>query len=85
MAFLSRRYGLGLKDVEQQGLLLAGGPSSQLFGLGLLRFPNSATRRPPAAAPSGFGIGALRDWFSDAGIYIGRPAPGFPSPYSLAE
>jgi hypothetical protein len=71
MAFVSRRYGFGWKDLEQRGLLLASGPSSGLLELGLIGFPNSAGKRPPAVetAPPG-----LRDWFADAGILICRPA-----------
>jgi hypothetical protein len=70
MAFLSRRFGWGLAEIEHEGLLLAGGPSSNLFDLGLFGFANSATARPPAeqAAPAAF-----RDWFSDAGILVCRP------------
>ena len=71
MAFVSRRYGFGWKDLEQRGLLLAPGPSSGLLELGLIGFPNSASKRPAAAEPSPQG---LRDWFSDAGILICRPA-----------
>ncbi len=74
MAFLSRRYGWGMKDVEAKGLGLAGGRSRGLFTLGLFGFPNSATQMP-AAAPEA-GPPALRDNFTDAGILVCRPAPG---------
>ena len=74
MAFLSRRFGWGLKGDEQRGLLTASGPSGSLFELGLYAFPNSASARPAAdeaASPP------QRDWFPDAGILICRPAaPG---------
>ena len=76
MAFLSRRFRMRLIEVEREGLLLAGGPSSSLFGLGVYGFANSATNRmgvdvaPPPTPP------ALRDWFRDAGILICRPASG---------
>jgi hypothetical protein len=72
-AFLSRRFGWGLGDVESRGLLLAVGPSSGLFELGIYGFANSATAQPPAtsAAPV-----PIRDWFPDAGILIGRPGAG---------
>jgi len=70
-AFLSRRYGWGLKNEERRGLLAASGPSESLFELGLYAFPNSASARPgadQAASPP------PRDWFADAGILICRPA-----------
>lgn len=71
MAFLSRRFGWGLKDDEQRGLLTASGPSGSLFELGLYAFPNSAAARPAADATAPL---PGRDWFSDAGILICRPA-----------
>lgn len=70
-AFVSRRFGFGWKDAEARGLLLASGPSRDLFALGLLAFPNSASRRPPAAASP---KRELRTWFADAGILICRPS-----------
>ncbi len=74
MAFLSRRYRLGLVDFERDGLLLAGGPSSRLFALGLFGFENSASKIPAATAATP--AQTLRDWFSEAGVLICRPAPG---------
>ena len=74
MAFLSRRFGLGLRDVEKEGLLLAGGPSSSLFTLGVHGFASSASKMPAAEGPAP--ERPLRDWFPDAGILICRPAPG---------
>ena len=72
MAFLSRRYGWGMRDVEAKGL----GPAvySSGFTLGVFGFPNSATATGEAtvAATSP----PRRDWFSDAGVLICRPAPG---------
>jgi len=70
-AMVSRRFGFGWKDVEARGLLLASGPSRDLFAVGLLAFPNSASRRPPAAASP---QREVRTWFADAGILICRPA-----------
>lgn len=70
-AFVSRRFGFGWQDDEQRGLLLAGGITNELFRFGLLGQPNSASERPAAAKAPGL---ALRDWFSDAGILISRPA-----------
>jgi hypothetical protein len=63
-----------MKDVEESGLLLAS-RSSYPFELGIYGFANSATRTAEpkeTAAPAP----ALRDWFSDAGILICRPASG---------
>ncbi len=73
MAFLSRRFRLGLNRFEQEGLLLNIGPSSSLFHLGLHGFSNSATETP--AAKPRMPAHPLRDWFSNAGILICRPAP----------
>ncbi|HUT91680.1 MAG TPA: heparinase II/III family protein [Thermoguttaceae bacterium] len=73
-AFLSRRFGWGLEEIEQRGLLLAGGPSSSLFELGIYGFENSASR--VAAAEPSAPDQPLRDWFPDAGILICRPRPG---------
>ena len=69
MAFLSRRYGLGLAETERRGLLLASG-SRYLPQLGLYGFENSATLTPAVSLPPPH---RLRDWFSDAGILICRP------------
>ncbi len=73
MAFLSRRFGWGLEDYERQALLLAGGPSSSLFTMGVYGFPNSAAKRPAAARAAET---PLRVWFAEAGILICGPAPG---------
>jgi hypothetical protein len=72
-AFVSRRYGLGWQDDERRGLLLAGGASDELFRFGVLRVPNSASAKPAVSQAPTY---ALRDWFSDAGILICRPASG---------
>ena len=72
MAYVSRRFGMGLTDVERQGLLLTPGPSSSLFELGLMTFANSASERP--ATKPGESVAQLRDWFDEAGILICRPA-----------
>jgi hypothetical protein len=72
-AFVSRRYGLGWQDDERRGLLLAGGASDELFRFGVLRVPNSASVKSALSQAPAY---ALRDWFSDAGILICRPASG---------
>jgi len=69
-AFLSRRFGWGLKEVEDAGLLLGGGPSGSVVATGVYCFPNAASKRPTAKVVAA----APRDWFSDAGILICRPA-----------
>ncbi|MBN1345776.1 MAG: heparinase II/III family protein [Phycisphaerae bacterium] len=74
MAFLSRRFGMGLRDVEAEGLLLAAGPTFSLPDLGLFGLANSATRRP--ASDSSWAGLPLRDWFPVAGLLICRPASG---------
>jgi hypothetical protein len=71
MAFLSRRYGWGMREVERKGFGLAT-CSTGLCEMGVFGFPNSATATPEAktaATPA-----PLRDWFSDAGVLICRPA-----------
>lgn len=80
-AFLSRRLGLGLGDVEKRGLLLADGVPTSLFELGVLGFPNSATAKPAAvqAPPQ-----PLRDWFAEAGILICRPGSENPKGMGVA-
>ena len=70
MAFLSRRFSLGMNDVEAKGIGLSSGRSSSLFTFGLHAFDNSAT----AVSPAGDAVDRkLRNWFSDAGILICRP------------
>ncbi len=70
-AFVSRRFGFGWSDAEQRGLLLASGPSRDVFAVGLLAFSNSASQRRPALAQK---KPELRNWFADAGILICRAA-----------
>ena len=69
MYFINRVLGLGL---ERYNELSAGRIPRALSEAMLLVFPNAASQTEPAAASAGPG---LRDWFSDAGILIGRPAP----------
>ncbi len=69
MAYLSRRYALGMTEVERRGLGLAGGIPSSLVGLGVYGFPNAASNRSPAEPTPP----ALRDYFTEAGILIVRP------------
>jgi len=70
MAFLSRRFQLGMTSVEAAGIGLEASSSSNLFSLALYGFDNSAT----AVSPAEDGIGReLRNWFPEAGILICRP------------
>jgi len=71
MAFLSRRYGLGLAGIEKQHLLLGVGEPRSLYQFGVFGFPNSASKRPPAKQEAD--DLPPRDWFADAGILICRP------------
>ena len=70
MAFLSRRFHVGLRDTEDRWLGSRGGPSG-LFEMGLYVFPNAATKIAAAEEETP----SLRDWFSDAGILVCRPRP----------
>jgi hypothetical protein len=72
MAFLSRRYGFGLEEVERKGLFHAAGPSSQLFSMGLFAFNDPTMKVIPPKENAA--THPLRDWFPDAGILICRPA-----------
>jgi hypothetical protein len=82
MAYLSRRFGWGLKDVEEDSLLLAGGPTNSLFEFGLYRFPNSASKKPPMKSAAD--RRPLRDWFEEAGILIARPPADQPRGLGVA-
>ncbi len=82
MAFLSRRFSLGLEEIERSGLLAGGGSRKALFGVGLLAFENSASRTPPA--PQSATAQPPRDWFAEAGILICRPAGDNPRGLAVA-
>ncbi|MFQ5809119.1 MAG: hypothetical protein ACE5JM_05825, partial [Armatimonadota bacterium] len=71
MYFVSRRLGLGLRKWEERNVA---SPSGRLYECMMYSFPNSASQTP-VAETAGAGPG-LRDWFEQAGIMIGRPAPG---------
>ncbi|NOX55764.1 MAG: heparinase [Planctomycetes bacterium] len=81
MGWLSRRLGLGLREVEKRGLALDWKRSYPLFAVGLMGFPNSASRHPSAA--SGADRHALRDWFPVAGVLICRLSAG-KTPFGVA-
>ena len=73
MVYVSRRFQLGLADAEQEGLALAARPGSSLVTFGVLRDASELRDSQPAVAADQ-PAQPLRDWFSDAGILISRPA-----------
>jgi hypothetical protein len=70
MGYLSRRYDLGLRESEAVSPREALG---SLFEALIYWLPNSVSQRPSAPAPP---APELRGWFDQAGILVGRPAPG---------
>ena len=73
-AFLSRRYGWGMKEIEDRTLLLASAPYSGLTEMAVFGFPNAASRK--ASVEVAFAPAPLRAWFFEAGILVCRPAAG---------
>ena len=71
MAHVSRRLGLGWTELERQARASVGRRSSHLPDLALLAWPalQAASTGTAEHSPR-----SLRDWFSDAGILICRPA-----------
>ena len=79
MYFISRRFGLGLRDWQQYNPVSASG---SLYQSMMYSFPNSASRKPPAQnASQGPGI---RSWFEEAGILICRPSANSGSQFAVA-
>jgi len=70
MYCLNRRFGLGLAEYQAVDLadFQKSLPEAMIFA-----FPQDEVVAAPAAGPKG---PALRDWFADAGILVGRPAAG---------
>jgi len=69
MYFVNRRFGLGLADYATLDLKTClGSVSEAMIGC----FPNAVSDKPPAAARGP----ALRHWFEQAGVLVGRPAAG---------
>lgn len=82
MAYLSRRYQLGLLELERQYVGPGAGFSSFLPEVAVFAMPNSLQERPTTAeAPRRH---ELRDWFPDAGILIARPADLSPDKLAVA-
>jgi hypothetical protein len=80
-AYLSRRFDLGLKELENRYLGVGAGPDSFLPDVAIYAMPNSLTNRPASATVRQHEI---RDWFSDAGILICRPADLSPDKLAVA-
>jgi len=80
-AYLSRRFDLGLKDLEDRYVGIGAGPSSFLPDVAIFAMPNSLTDRPKGTTVRRHEI---RDWFSDAGILICRPADLSPDKMAVA-
>ena len=79
MYFISRRFGLGLRNWEQIDPVSAG---SSLYQSMMYSFPNSATRTLRAQnASQGPGV---RSWFEKAGVLICRPARSSASSLAVA-
>ncbi|MBN1910347.1 MAG: heparinase II/III family protein [Pirellulales bacterium] len=72
MRYVDRRYGFGW--TQDRGPLDGLSSVASLADFGLLAFPNSVTPRPEPIEPPA--TQPRRDWFPDAGVLIGRPAPG---------
>ena len=70
MYFVNRRFGLGLSEYDALDPKVYLSPLAEAM---IYLFPNAASDMKPAAAARGT---ALRDWFQEAGILIGRPAAG---------
>lgn len=77
---MNNYFGFGWKETERPGGGLASG-ASDLFQLGLLAFPAA---RPGGSAKGNAAARPLRDWFSDAGILICRPASSSPGVLAAA-
>lgn len=71
-AYLSRRLGFGLTELEDRYLGPKTGPSSSLSGLAVYAMPDAGG--PPSAKPDRLER-TLRDWFPNAGVLIARPSP----------
>ena len=79
MYFISRRFGLGLRNWERIDPVSVG---SSLYQSIMYSFPNSASRSLPAqSASEGPGI---RSWFENAGILICRPVRNSASSLAVA-
>jgi hypothetical protein len=70
MGFLSRRFGLGWKEIEKESLKADILLKVRLFKFGIIGMQNASADVGAAGLDS---TQPLRDWFSDAGILICRP------------
>ncbi|NMC20763.1 MAG: heparinase, partial [Thermogutta sp.] len=80
-AYLSRRLGFGLADMEERYLGPKAGPSGTLAGLSVYAMPDAGG--PPAAKADRLER-TLRDWFPDAGVLVARPSPDRPDDLAVA-
>jgi len=70
-AYLSRRLGFGLTELEDRYLGPKAGPSGSLAGLSVYGMPDAGG--PPSAKADRLER-TLRDWFPDAGVLVARPS-----------
>ncbi|MBN2138870.1 MAG: heparinase II/III family protein [Sedimentisphaerales bacterium] len=79
MYFVSRRFGLGLKDWEEND---PAGPGGTLYDSMMYSFANSASRaKPVGSGPAGLPI---RSWFDKAGVLLCRPGAASQSQFAVA-
>jgi hypothetical protein len=78
--YVNRRFGMGLKDFDTIRLR---GTLGNIFDAAIYNFqsPDFAAPIPGRIDP---GQNGIRSWFPDAGILIGRPAPGSASQFGVA-
>lgn len=81
MAYLSRRLGFGLTDLEEQYLGPQAGPSTSLAALSVYAMPDAGG---PRAGKADRLERTTRDWFPDAGVLIARPLPDLPDDLAVA-
>lgn len=79
MFYVNRRFGLGLAEYEELNLRWTLGSLGEAMMFALPQLPLPVV--PPAASAAGPG---LRTWFEQAGVLIGRPAPGSPCRLGVA-
>lgn len=82
MAYLSRRLGLGLIELEHRYIGPEAGTSSFLPQVAVYAMPNSLSQ--VSATGQARRQHEIRDWFSDAGILIARPADLSPDKMAVA-
>ncbi|MEX1113818.1 MAG: heparinase II/III family protein [Akkermansiaceae bacterium] len=78
--YVNRRFGMGLKDFDT---FRFSGTLGNIFDAAIYNFqsPDFTALIPGRIDP---GQNGIRSWFPDAGILIGRPAPGSASQFGVA-